>query len=99
MSEQPPRPPIRIDPYRVVTQLLALRNQAIAAVRGIELLLEDLGMLEQQDAIDGLRAPNRPPQDDDGVCRHPKGSRIPAPVMGKPHRFFCNVCQEVVSDE
>jgi len=93
------RPPIKIDPYRMVSELLMVRTQALSLVRGIEMTLSDLGMLLPTDGIDSVRTPTETPVLDDGRCRHPHEGRRPAPVMGNPERFYCQSCGEVISDK
>lgn len=90
--------PVKIDPSRVLNELLLTRTQCLGLVRGIELLLQDLGVMLPSDGIDRLRVPS-PVTDDTGACRHPQGSRRRAPVMGSPNRFVCGYCNEVINDE
>lgn len=92
-------PPLRVDPHRVVTELLAIRNQMLAMTRIVELTLRDLGVLRPEDGIDHARLQSPPPVDEDGACTHPVPARAKAPVMGKPDRFYCRACGEVVNDE
>lgn len=88
----------KIDPGRILNELLMARTQCLALVRNIELLLTDLGVMLPSDGIDKLRVPTAA-VDDDGVCRHPIGTRRRAPVMGHPNRFACGACGEVVNDD
>ena len=90
--------PLKIDPGRVLNELLMARTQCLALVRNIELLLTEFGIMLPSDGIDRLRVPATPPPDD-GTCQHPLNTRRRAPVMGHPNRFACGACGEVVNDD
>ena len=88
MNEERPK----ISAARVASEVYALRAQCLATAKLAELILDDLGYGKTEAATQAV-------VNDAGECLHPRETRRPAPVMGKPDRFFCGVCEEVVNDE
>ena len=87
MSDETPK----LSAARVAAEMFALRAQCVATAKLVELILAELGYGKSETT-------QTPTVDESGACLHPKQGRRPAPVMGKPYRYFCGACEEVVNE-
>jgi len=76
---------------RVADQLLAMRASCLASAKLAEMLLGELGYGKKESKPADTSA--------SGECSHPREFRRLAAVMGKPGRFVCGSCMEVVNND
>jgi hypothetical protein len=84
------------DDYRL-TLLITMLNTVRGSLRALDMTISVLlDFLEQPAEEAPASTPDPVPVPESDECAHPPSSRVSAPSMGHPNRYYCRLCTETV---